>query len=299
MALMRWTILLRLLLPLLFCPLCFPTVVPASSRAQIVVPDTLCLPGEEIFIGAYLERTGLLRIVRPGIQGELLEFFDADGRRLAALLTDASGYARMAYRAARPGLVSLEVRLAKTGRVHAEPASGRVFIRKKKHPLFFATVEDALSKKEESPGLFPRPLESAEPRVDSKEILERAAACSTLVYLTGFPRNRLNELRGWLTGHSFPEAPILLLESAPDPNNPAGPTLSTDLFSSLRNKKTDPAVLVTGNAGLASLAAKAQVEVYLLEKKGPDDPPPEDQEGESGIRTVMDWKEISTPCGRP
>ena len=292
--------LLRLLVPVVFWALFFPSVAPASPRAQIVVPDTLCLPGEEIFIGAYLTRGGLLGIVRPGIQGELLEFFDAEGRRLAAMLTDATGYARLAYRAPRhTGIVTVEVRLSKTDRLSAKPAPGHVFVRNKEHPLFFVTVEDALLQQKGAGGLLAGRLETAGPLPASKEFLTRANACSTLIYLTGFPRKRLNEIRQWLTDHSYPEAPLLLLKSTPDPKNPAGPVLSTDLFSTLRNKPADPAVLVTGNPGLASLASKEQVEVYLLEKNGATDPPAEDQEKGSGIRTVAGWKVVSPPCYRP
>jgi len=266
----------------------------AATRAEIVVPDQLCLPGEAVFVEAFLQRSGLLGRIMPGIQGELLEWFDADGQRLASLLTDASGHARFAYRPDRPGTASFQVRLSDNPRVHAEPASGRVFVRKPGRPLFFVTVEGALRQEEKPRGPFVARQGTAEPLAGAQQTLTRAQACSTPVYLTALPRTRLDEVRRWLGTHSFPEAPVLLLESAPDPKQPGSFTLETDLFASLRDGHPAPAVLVTGNRELAALASDEGVDVYLLVDEGPSRDAPEKT---PRIRPAAGWEEVPPPCG--
>jgi len=302
MALTRPRGFLRALLPLLlWALLCSRAgVVEAAARAEIVVLDSMSLPGQETFVGAILQRTGLLGVVTPGIQGELLEFFDAEGRQLAALLTDASGYAKIAFRADRTGVFSIQVRLADNPRVHAEPASGRLFVREKGRPLFFTTVEGAIRKEGGPRGPFAVRLKTeAAPLPGARETLTRAAACSTPVYLTATPKNRLNEVRRWLSDHSFPEAPVLLLRSNPDPKQPDAIALDTELFTSLRNERAAAMVLVTANPGLAARASKEEVDVYLLGGKGASGSPGKEPESTQRIRRPAGWEEIPTPCDGP
>jgi hypothetical protein len=278
--------------------LSFPPRSCASTQAQIVVPDRLCLPGEEVFIEATLCRTGLLGRLHPGVQGELLEFFDAQGTLLASRLTDPTGQARLPHRAAGLGCFPVEVRLADNPRFRADPALGTVFIRDRTRPFFFATVEQGLF--EQGPlGPWGPAVQEGQPLSDSAESLKRIATCSTLVYLTGRPKIRLNEVRRRLAGHAFPPAPILLLQTTVDPETPLAPTLTTDLFESLGEGKAAPGFLATGNRGLASLAADHRLEVYLLGSEEETGPAREEENRNPRIRAVTGWREVPSPCGHP
>jgi len=280
--------------------LCFAAAAHAVTRARIVVPDVLCLPDEEIFVRASLIRTGLLGLVRPGLPGEVLEFIGDDGRPIAACLTDVSGSARISYRPERPGIVRLKVRLAPTPRVQAEPETARIFAREKKRPLFLTTVEDGLRRREAAEGLLSVRAEPAPPSAGAQDILTAAAACSTIVYLTAGPENRRDETRAWLTRHGFPEAPLLAVDSDPDPEDPEASAWRTDLFASFRDVSPGSSVLATGNPSLASQAARENLRVYLLDGQ----PPPAESNGKNrdeadGIRKVEGWKAIPAPCERP
>jgi hypothetical protein len=297
MALMKTGIVTGMI-SLLLWGLGFPPLSCASTQAQIVVPDKLCLPGEEIFLEAYLCRTGLLGRLHPGVQGELLEFFDAQGKLLAAKLTDPTGYARLPHRAAGPGGFPVEVRLADNPRFRADPALGTVFVRNRTRPFFFTTVEQGLFEQGPS-GLWGTPVKEGQPLPDSTENLKRIVSCTTLVYLTGVPRIRLNEVRRRLAVHAFPPAPILLLQTSVDPETPLAPTLTTDLFDSLGPGKGAPAFLVTGNRGLASLAADRNLDVYLLGSEEEAGSPGEKKDKSPRIQPVTGWREVPSPCGHP
>jgi len=280
--------------------LLLPAAAWASPEAAIRVPDVLCLPGESVFVRASLVRTGLLGMVRPGIPGEVLEFLHEDGRPMAALLTDVSGTARVPFTPSRPGVVRVRVRLAPTPRVHAEPASGRLFAREKKRPLFFVTVEGGLYRPEEPGGLFGRPGPGEHPPLaGAREALQAAAACSTLVYLAALPESRREDMRAWLDRHAFPEAPVLPLESAPDPENPGTAAWRTDLFASLRDAQAEPPVLVTGNADLASRASDDEVQVYLLDRQEGTEAGGKAGEPAGAVRRVTGWEHIPPRCGKP
>ncbi len=288
---------------LILCGLFIPQTALASRQAEILVPDKLCLAGEEVYVGAYLYRTGLMGMVRPGVQGELLEFFDANGTLLQSLLTDPSGFARIRRPAVRAGRFPVEVRLGNTPRFRAEPGTGNVFVRNGKHPFFFVTLEGGLFRKGPS-GPFTMPLNKEAPLPGSAETVTRIVPCSTLVYLTARPMARLNRIRAWLARNDFPVAPILFLESTSAPEDPAGPFLSTDLFTAPGNGPSNPARLVTDDPRLASHAAENNIEVFLLEEREENGPLNEqeeaaDEEKNPLIKRGKDWKEVTAACSEP
>jgi len=254
-------------------------------------------------VGAQLFREGLLAVVRPHIQGELLQFFGPKGTLLSSQLTDPSGLARLPYTAARPGRYTVDVRLAKNPRFRAEPVSGRIFVRRQDRPLFFVTLSSGLFKESPAPGLFKKMPENPQPLPGSVDKTTSAAACTTLVYLTNLPMTELKSLSERLADSDYPEAPVLLLESTPDPANPEGSLPDMDLLTSLIKDSCKPAYLVTGNPLFAEHAAECEVEVYLLRKteetahsgEAEEKEPSSEKKGLS-VKEVKGWKDIPSPC---
>jgi hypothetical protein len=282
--------------------LCLVAVVPprpAEASATVVVSDTLCLPGEEIYIEATLYRGGLLGFLQGGIQGELLRFFDPQGNPLRALLTDPSGTARIRYKAGTPGRYPVTVRLAENPRHSANPSTGNVFVQEKGLPLLFVTVEEGLMPSSSAPILPKDPLKvDAQP--GSVKALSEMAPCHMPVYLTQWPKPSSHQIRTWLEKRGYPLGPICFLDrpllggivsEAPAPE--------TDLLESLWKERSIPAHLVTRDGRLAEAAAAKGIRVLLLAAESPTSGPPlqeedkkKENEQEDNIVSVQEWAEI-------
>jgi hypothetical protein len=287
----------------LLAVLLFLLTVMASSRAlasaTLVVPDKLCLPGEEIYVGATLYRGGLLGFLPGGIQGELLRFFDPQGDLLRSMLTDPSGTARIRYKAGIPGRYPITVRLAENPRYSAEPTTGNVFVQEQRVPLLFVTVEEGLMPTMPTP-LLPKDPQEVEAQPGSVKALSEMAPCHVLVYLTHWPKPSSHQIRSWLEDKGYPPGPIFFLDrpllggivsEAPAPD--------TDLLESLWKERSIPANLVTRDSRLAEAAAAKGVHVLLLtaETSANGNPLKEKEEqGENGkeesIASVQEWAAI-------
>jgi hypothetical protein len=282
--------------------LCLVAVVPASiaeASAVVVVPDKLCLPGEEIYIEATLYRRGILGFLQGGIQGELLRFFDPQGNPLRALLTDPSGTARIRYKAGAPGRYPVTVRLAENPRHSADPSTGNVFVREKGIPLLFVTVEEGLMPPTSAPILPKDPLKvDAQP--GSVKALSEMAPCHMPVYLTQWPKPSCHQIRSWLENKGYPSGPICFVDrpflggivsEAPAPE--------TDLLESLWKERCIPAHLVTGDGRLAEAAAARGIRVLLLTAETSTSGAPlqeedekKENEQEDNITSIQEWAEI-------
>lgn len=285
----------------------------AGSPAALVVPDRLCLPGEEIYVEAILYRSGLLGFLETGVQGELLHFFDPEGNPLRDLLTDATGLARVRYKTGSPGRYPITVHLAENPRYSATPSTGNLFVREAGLPLFFVTVEDGLMPQQFGGFLQKNPQE-VRPRSGSVKTLSQIAPCHVLIYLTWWPKPSSHQIRLWLETEGYPPGPIYFLDrpsigaivgavSAPE----------TEVLESLREERSAPAHLATGESNLAMAAAEKEIRVFLL-GSGKETPPSanledDEEEGKTGEKSaknvtfVQEWAEIPTLCrcekGRP
>jgi len=302
---------LRTHVTLLTAALCLLTVVPsirADSPAVVVVPDRLSFPGEEIHMEATLYRSGLPGLFKGGIQGELLSFMGPEGTPLRDLLTDPSGSARIRYTAGAAGRYPITVHLKDNPRYSADPATGNLFVREKKMPLFFVSVEAGLMPPVSSP-LLRRDPEKTASEPGSAEALTKIAACRMPVYLTQATRPSSHRTRSWLEEKGYPPGPLYFLDlplmagilsEAPPPQ--------TEVLESLWKERSVPAHLLTRDPGLAKAAAEKGIQVLLLEPKdSTTDPPPgeeeeeeEDEQGEKeqeeSIVSVHDWPEIPKIC---
>jgi hypothetical protein len=278
------------------------TAVPSSraeGSATVVVPDRLCLPGEEIYIEATLYRGGLLGFLQRGIQGELLHFFDPQGKPLRALLTDPSGTARIQYKAGTPGRYPITVRLSENPRHSADPSTGNIFVQEKRRPLIFVAVEEGLMPPRSTP-LLPQDPQKVEAQPGSVKALSEMAPCHVLVYLTQWPRPSSHQIRSWLENKGYPLGPICFLDypllggivsEAPAPE--------TDLLESLWKERSIPAHLVTRDGRLAEAAAAKGIRVLLFTAETSTSGTPlkeEDKHGENrqedSITSVHEWAEI-------
>ena len=297
---------LRRLDTLLTVALLLLTAVPSSradASATIVVPDSLCLPGEEIYIEATLYRGGLLGFLQRGIQGELLRFFDPQGNPLRALLTDPSGTARIRYTAGTPGCYPITVRLAENPRHSADSSTGNVFVQEERLPLLFVTVEEGLMPPRATPFLPKNPQE-VEAQPGSVKALSETAPCNMLVYLTQWPKPSSHQIRSWLENKGYPSGPICFLDhpllggivsEAPAPD--------TDLLESLWKERSIPAHLVTRDGSLAKAAAAKGIRVLLLTAETATSGTPlkegdkhGENEHEDSITSVQEWAAIPTIC---
>jgi hypothetical protein len=274
----------------------------------VVVNDRLCFPGEEIHLEATLYRSGLLGLFKGGIQGELLRFIDPDGNPLRDLLTDPSGSARVRYTAGAAGRYPISVHLTDNPRYSADPATGNLFVRDRKMPLFFVSVEAGLMPPTSSP-LLRRDPEKIAPEPGSAEALSEVAACRMPVYLTQGARPSSHQTRSWLEEKGYPPGPVYFLDrplmagilsEAPPPE--------TGVLESLWRERSVPAHLLTRDPGLASAAADKGIRVILLEPEdttsapslGEEEEEEEDEQGEKGqeesIVSVHEWTAIPTIC---
>jgi hypothetical protein len=285
-------------------------VLPCSSRANssatVVVHDSLCLPGEEIYIEATLYGAGLLGFLQRGIQGELLRFFDPKGNCLRSLLTDTSGLARVRYEAGPPGHYPITVRLVKNPRYSAEPATGNLFVQQKGLPLFFVTVDAGLMPPNSTPFL-PRNPQKVAPEPGSAKALAEIASCHMVVYLTQWPKPLSHQIRSWLENKGYPLGPIYFLVRPPVAGMMSdAPVPDTDLLESLWKERSVPAHLATGDRSLAEAARDKGVRVLLLTPESSTDSTPveeeegEDKQGEKGqeesIQSCPEWSAIPAIC---
>lgn len=268
----------------------------AGSTATIVVSDRLCLPGEETFIEATLYGGGALGLFPAGIQGELLRFLDPEGNPLRDLLTDASGLARIRYRAGQPGRYRFTVNLVGNPRYSADPSTGNLFVQDTKLPLLFVTVEEGLMPPR-STSLLPRDPRKVEPQPGSVRALCEVASCHVLVYLTLWPRPSSGQMRSWLETKGYPPGAIYFVDrpllSGIVTKEPAP---KTELLESLWKERSLPACLATRDRGLARAAADKEIRVLLLRSEEMNRSVPAEEESEKRIAEVEDWAEVAELC---
>ncbi len=275
-----------------------PNKALAASEAHVVVPDILALPGEEVFVEACLYRDGLMSLVKPGIQGELLRVLDQDGNLLRSLLTGPSGSVRIRYKTEDPGRYPFTVHLAENPRFHAVPSTGSVMVRSAALPLFFVLIEGGLMA--HTPlTLLGDNLKQAAPFRNSPEKLQQIALCRTIVYLSLLSRSHTQQVRLWLENGMYPHSALFLLEL------PLTAGLSEDSVPdlvqmlSLWKDRAQPAYLVTGKAAYAESAGQEGVHVFLLtEEDEPDISPTENKDHGNRISFVQEWAEIPEPCNK-
>lgn len=288
--------------------LCLLTALPsirADSTAVLVVPDKLCFPGDEVYMEATLYRSGLLGLLKGGIQGELLRFVDPEGNLLRDLLTDPSGSARVRYTTGPAGRYPITVHLTDNPRYSADPATGNLFVQDKKKPLFFVSVEAGLMPSISSPLLRRNPEEIAsEP--GSAEALSEIAACRMPVYLTQGARPLSHQTRSWLEEKGYPLGPICFMDRPLMAGILAEPPPpETGVLESLWKERSVPAHLLTCDPNLARAAADEGIRVLLLAPKDSTiDPSVQNGEEvenrekgeEEKIVSVHEWAEIPKIC---
>jgi hypothetical protein len=288
------------LLAAVLCLLARAPTSAADSTAVVVVQDEICFPGEEIRIEATLYRSGLLGLFKGGIQGELLRFIDPEGKPLRDLLTDPSGTAGIRYTAGSAGRYPFTVHLVDNARFSADPATGNLFVRKQKTPLFFVAVEAGLMPPVSSPLLREDPAKTA-PEPGSVDALSEIARCRTPVYLTQEARASSHRTRTWLDEKRYPPGPVRFLDrplmagilsEAPPPE--------THVLESLWKDRSVPAHLLTRDPAMAKAAAEKGIRVLLLEPgDSPGDPSVQDgekKEEEDRVISINDWEAIPKIC---
>jgi hypothetical protein len=260
----------------------------------------LSLPGEEVYVEAYLSRTGLTGLLNPGIQGELLTFRNNEGEPLGSRLTDPTGMARIRFQSSRQGVHTVSVSLAGNPRYEAAPAKGSVFVRSRRHPLFFVWVEGTL-REQESPSLLWRKPVDAVPVPGSVEAVKKLSSCLTLAYLTSQPMVRMGPMRSWLEKHAYPPGPLLLLNRSPGLASLQKPSIDLQIPESLWKDRSLRAYIVTGDRSIAEAAGKKSFHVFLLveEEKTGSPPPGKPEEAPSAgfVTEVRGWEDIPMPCG--
>ena len=264
----------------------------AASKARIVVPDALCLAGEEVWVEAYLYREGLVGFFRPEVQGEVLRFADEHQILKASRLTDATGMARIRFQGRGKGHFVMRVSISENPRYAAEPATGSIFVREKDPALFFVLVEGAIVPAQPV-SLLPISVEKAEPVSGSVERLRQIAVCATLVYLTQLPVSRWQQMRRWLDERECPPGALLTISGAA-PALPVGSAPGLGKLEALKERDL-PACLVTTNSSLSASAAKKGVQVYLLEEAGGESESGK-VETEKGVKRVRGWDQIPPGC---
>ncbi len=275
-----------------------PNKALAASEAHVVVPDILALPGEEVFVEACLYRGGLMSLIKPGIQGELLRVFDQDGKLLQSLLTGPSGSVRIRYKTEGPGIYPFTVHLAENPRFHAVPSTGSVMVRSAALPLFFVLIEGGLMA--QTPlTLLGKNLKQAAPFPDSLEKLQQIALCRTIVYLSLLSKSHTQQVRLWLENGKYPNSALLFLEL------PLTAGLSEDSVPdltqmlSLWKDRAQPVYFVTGMAAYAESAVQEGAHVFLLTGEDePDISPTENNDSGNRISYVQKWAEIPEPCNK-
>ncbi|MEW6442859.1 MAG: hypothetical protein AB1640_18135 [bacterium] len=236
-----------------------------ESEARIWVPDQFCRPGQKVWVEAHLYRKGWLSAFSSGVRGELLRFHDASGGLVAERLTDASGLARIPLTAGRSGKESITVGLAETPRLRADPAGGTVFIQRPSLPLLFVEVEGALTPRSALPAPLRQWTTTVEPPLpDSRETLKKLSAGFDLVYLSATSRPSAWQVRKWLDDHDFPQAPLLLLDTAPGATPSGGAPPGAEIVETLSQERDRPAYLVTGDPAAAEASARKGIKTYLF-----------------------------------
>lgn len=293
------------LLTAVLLPLALPYSSRADSLATVVVHDTLCFPGDEIYIEATLYDGGLLGFFQRGIQGELLRFSDHQGNVLRDLLTDASGLARVRYKAGPPGRYTMTVRLIDNPRYSADPGTGNLFVQQKEIPLFFVTIEAGLTPPSSLPFRHRSP-EKLEADAGSANALSAIASCHMVVYLTQWPKPSSHQIRSWLENTGYPLGPICFLDRplmAAIMSEP--PVPETDLIESLWKERSVPAHLATRDRSFAEAAAEKGVRVLFLTPESSTggvskEEEEEDKQGKEGreesIQSVHGWAAIPAIC---
>lgn len=290
-----WPGMLPALLLAGLCLLSTDRAQAGQSQAVLFVPDRTVAPGKETFVEAVLLRKGLLGIFSAAIQGETLVFLDDSGAPLAQKLTDPSGMARAAIRGPSAGLARYRVELAENPRFRAEPETARVFVWNNARPPLLVCVEGGLVRLPAGPPSFLASWGKGDERPGSREALTRLGPAYDLAYLTRTPRFGYAGMRRWLEERKFPEAPVLLLESALPGLQQEAHRASGDVrtLESLWQDRSKPAYLVTADRILAEDAAKIGFTAYLIESEPEgsrqSETKPAESQGENPVR-IERWE---------
>ena len=290
------------LLVLLWTLLFLPSAASSGSSARLVVPDILAQPEQDIRLEAYLVRAGLMGMLSPAVQGELVQFFDGTGNLLGERLTDASGLARLSFRSAESGISTFTARLAENPRFKADPATVRVFIQKKACPFLFVFIEGALTPNTSAQRFF-RKWDASQAAPGSKEAIEKICASFNLVYLTLMPRFSSWQARQWLDEQGYPQAPLQSpLGSSVEVELGEEAPASTKELEALWTDRSLPAHLVTGDRSLAEAAAGKGFLVYLIVEPVEGTPSSGQGAGErepAGLRILESWREFEPNRSEP
>ena len=289
------------LLVILWLLLFLPATASSQSSARLLVPDRIALPEEQTPLEAYLVRHGLLGILSPAVQGELIQFFDGADNPLGDRLTDASGLARVPFRSAHPGVSTFTARLAANPRFTADPAFGRVFIQKRACPLLFVLIEGALAPHKPMQRFFPK-WEESPAAPGSREKIEKLSAAHNLVYLTLMPKFSTQEVRKWLEDKGFPLAPLVPLESGIEIEAGGEATPDTEGLEALWKDRSLSAHLVTGNRSFAEAAAGKGFRAYLIAEPlegTPSSGKSAPAQKPSGVKVLQGWEKFEPDRSGP
>lgn len=276
------------------CVLSADRVLAGQTQAVLFVPDRTVEPGKETFAEAMLLRKGPLGLFSAGIQGEILLFLDDTGALLGQKLTDPSGMARAAIRGPSSGYARFRVELAENSRFRAEPGTGRVFVWNNARPPLLVCVEGGLLRHTAGMPSFLASWGRGNEHPGSREALRRLETAYDLAYLTRAPRSAYAAVRKWLEDRRFPEAPVLMFESAQGlRQEPPRPSAEVRVLESLWKDRRKPAYLVTAEPALAEAAAECGFRAYLLKSEPGDtrqtEAEPEESQRENPVQ-VQGWE---------
>lgn len=173
------------ILRLFICCIVLCGIFPAAGQSDVLVYDTVALPGKEVMIRAETRGTLL------GKGGEVVEF-SVDGKSYGKNLSGRDGFAVKRFVPTKTGLYKIHVRSGE------DKDSGLLLVVNKKTQIVFIDVEGSLLE-----GAFVIETKPGSARV-VKKINKRFPIVFLQKGLLG-----VRAVRSWLKKNNFPDAPVL------------------------------------------------------------------------------------------
>jgi len=179
----------------------------AEHGALFSAYDTLAFAGQPVPLTVRLQRADNLQ----GLPGARIGIYQG-AEKLGEALTDADGYASLAFTPPRDGDYDL------TGMILAVPerrfedmlnvSAARLLVAARSAKTNIVVVD--LDHTVVASGFHHVLLGTATPMAESKAVLDRIAKQYTIVYLTHRPGLLGRRSKGWLRQYGYPRAPVLL-----------------------------------------------------------------------------------------